>query len=436
MKSLYILGLGVLGMTLGLGGCAKKSTEPAPDYTAKITGKILRAEDSASISSANVLLYDANTNVSVNRMSSDGTGDFSFEVPAGDYYLVVAAQGRISFPPTGGKPLPFHADSSRSYVRNVYLDKDTSVTNTGGISGKVVVSGSTHVDGILIIARRTDSAAFSTTTGPDGFFALYNVPPGTYQLKGYRDSLTQDTTTVQVTVKPDTLTTNVVINMSPSIGKTLLGKVTFLASPNSTVDITLVDPLTREAIPGLNVRNDSANTFTMRGIPAGDYIAWASYRNDGYVMDPDAIRKFGLPRVSFAAGDTAKTVNFSVTGAITLVGPTNAADTLYPVAVHTLTPVFSWLKYPSAKEYIVEVFDAKGKRIWGGFNSSGVILHPAILAAADSVRFNFDGSALSPLKAGGIYSWRVYADNDAQANVQGLISSSEDLRGLFQVVLP
>ena len=436
MKQQSLWGLGILSLILGLGGCAK-STEPGPVLTAKIDGKVLKAEDSTSLSSANLILYDANTNAPVGRILSNGTGDFSIEILAGDYYLTAAAQGRIPSPPKNGKPHPFHVEANHTYVRNVYLEKDTASLNTGALSGKVTVSGYSNLGGILIVAQRLDSTAFSTTTGPDGYFALFNLPIGTYSLKGYRDSLIQDTAAVQFVIHPDTLILNTVLNMSVNAGKSLKGKLRFLASPNSTVDITLVNPLTREAIPGLSVRNDSNNTFTLRGIPPGSYIAWATYRNDGYVMDPDAIRKFGLPRISFTASDTVKTLDFDVTGAITLVSPTNAADSVYPVAVHSLTPAFHWAKYSSTKEYIVEVFDAKGNRVWGGFNSTtGVILHTAIPASADSIRYNFDGSALTPLKTNGIYSWKIFADNSTDPNVQGLISSSEDSRGLFQVVLP
>ncbi len=94
------------------------------------------------------------------------------------------------------------------------------------------------------------------------------------------------------------------------------------------------------------------------------------------------------------------------------------------------------MPYPSNHEYVVAVFDANGTRVWGGFDSTGRILHAPIPVLDDSVQFNFDSSAVMPLKAGGIYSWKVYADLDPNSPgmVIKLISSSEDLRGIFQVV--
>jgi hypothetical protein len=174
----------------------------------------------------------------------------------------------------------------------------------------------------------------------------------------------------------------------------------------------------------------------LSGIPLGSYIAWASYRNDGYVMDPDWIYKNGLPEVTFATGDTLKTLDFSLTDAIAIVSPTNAADSIYAVPVDTVAPTFTWESYPSTHEYIIEVYDSHGDLIWGGFDTNGVVRHSQISQSQTSAVFNFDHSASDTLQNGGIYRWKIYADNSASLNVQGLISSSEDLRGLFKVVLP
>ena len=69
--------------------------------------------------------------------------------------------------------------------------------------------------------------------------------------------------------------------------------------------------------------------------------------------------------------------------------------------------------------------------IWGGFNADGSINHGKIGALLTSALFNFDGSAAETLKSGEIYQWKIYADDDILPNVQTLLSSSEDLKGLF-----
>jgi hypothetical protein len=47
------------------------------------------------------------------------------------------------------------------------------------------------------------------------------------------------------------------------------------------------------------------------------------------------------------------------------------------------------------------------------------------------VQFNFDSTAVEPLVMRQTYSWKVYADFFNRKEVGQLISSSEDLRGLF-----
>jgi len=225
------------------------------------------------------------------------------------------------------------------------------------------------------------------------------------------------------------------IEMEVHANADLFGKVTFLAIANGVVDITLVHPDTLDTIPGLSTQNqDSELTYQLDSVPPGTYIAWASYRNDGYVMDPDSIRKFGLPMVVFTESSGDLEQDFDVTGAVTIDSPTNEADLVVPVEVNTTSPTFTWVKYPSAKEYIVEVFDSNGETIWGGFNDIGEIQHTQIGQDATSAVFNFDGSATAQLQDGEVYRWKIYADSDALQDVQGLISSSEDQMGLFKYI--
>jgi hypothetical protein len=264
---------------------------------------------------------------------------------------------------------------------------------------------------------------------------FYNLPVGTYTITAFRSGLAQDTSVrVTVTVIQDSIAPNLSVTMAVDPGRRLEGKITYLATNNGITDITLVDPATRTSIPGLRTFNDAGLNFQIRGIPPGSYIAWASYLNDNYVMDPDAIRKFGLPTVSYAATDTLKSLDFDVTGAVTIISPTNPPENLIPAPIQSMNPYFVWDHYSSAKQYIIEVVDQSGTRIWGGWDSAGNILHapiPANPGGLDSVQFNFDSSAIEPLRMGGTYAWKIYADFFNRRDVGQLISSSEDLRGLF-----
>lgn len=192
---------------------------------------------------------------------------------------------------------------------------------------------------------------------------------------------------------------------------------------------------TEDTIPGLSTHNDTNLAYLLESIPPGTYIFWASYRNDGYVMDPDFIYNFGLPQFTLDENSVDDSIpDFTVTSAVTIISPSNEASVVIPEIIHTDTPTFSWNPYASAKEYIVEVYDSKGNTIWGGYDDTGVVQHPQITFHQTNVEFNFDDSATALLQDGKTYRWKVYADNDDAANVQTVISSSENHMGLFKYV--
>ena len=412
----------------------KKPTQPTIEYS-YIAGKIFDSSDSGAISNANVVVYDAETNAPVTRDLTDENGYYNFEVEIGAYYLKIAAQGYIPSPPKGGAPIPFQVDANRDTLfKDLYLTIDPAAANTGSISGMVQNTSSIGMTGFLIVSTNTAGTQIvSGSSGPDGYYVLYNLEPGLYTIKclhaGYKQS-----TPLQVTVTADMAVTDADITAENTRGASLSGQITFLASPNSTVDITLIDIESREAIPGLSTYNNNNNAYSLDSVPPGTFLTWATYQNDGYVMDPDWIRKSGLPTLTVTETTGSVTKDFSVTDAIPLISPTNSSDSIYARAISTTAPTFNWGEYPQSKEYILEVRDKNGKRIWGGFDAT-TILHQQIPKENRSVVFDFDGSATEQLQPGEIYQWKVYADADAAPNIQGLISSSEDLMGLFKIVI-
>ena len=98
------------------------------------------------------------------------------------------------------------------------------------------------------------------------------------------------------------------------------------------------------------------------------------------------------------------------------------------------TPTFTWEAYPSSTDYVIEVTDANGQLIWGGFNEARTEKNIVILASQTSIVYNSDGLATQELVSGRNYRWRIYASKDAN-NASGwiLISSSEEQRGLIAV---
>ena len=408
-------------------GCSSdKSVEPPPQTDIKIFVK--SAVDSSAVAGSNVVLYNANSGESLMRVTSGADGSAEFiGVNQGNFYVRIAAQGYKDLPIGNISPVPFSVNTWETYTRTYYMDSLQGVY--GKIDGNLVPAQG----GFLIVAASSGSGTeVHTYSGPDGYFALFNVPFGVYQVYAVRSGFTiQDKP--DVTLTPGSPDASVTLSLVQSTGSTLNGMVTFLAAENGIVDISLLDKSSHSVVTGLTTRTDSSRDYILENIPAGEYIAWASYENDGYVMDPDWIFKNpGALNISFSS-DSSAVLNFSVTDAISIISPTNPDESIIPVVADSVVPTFSWIQYPQAKEYIIEVRDINGDLVWGGFDENGVIRHAQIPRSETSVLFNFDGSALSQLQEGQVYQWKIYADDDLAPNVQTLLSSSEDLKGLFTI---
>lgn len=423
IKSLLIIFL-VIPTIFTFFSCSKdKGVEPVQPAAVKIIVK--SGVDSAVVPNANVVLYKANSGEAISRISSGSDGIAAFNnLTAGSFYVRIAAQGFYELPQGSVSPIPFSASAGQTYSQTYYLDTLQGIL--GMIDGNITPKQS----GFLIVASSTTTGSeFHTYSGPDGYFALFNLPLGSYDIYGVKSGYKSDSKTVLIS--PEFPSKTIQLTFIQVNGSTLNGMVTFLAANNGIVDISILDRNSMSVVTGLTTKIDSSRNYVVSNIPTGDYVAWASYENDGYVMDPDWIFKNpGALNVSFNT-DTILTLNFSVTDAISIISPTNPDESITPAPADSIIPTFKWNAYPQAKEYIIEVRDISGNLIWGGFTAAGVIRHSQIPKEWTSAEFNFDGSAFSQLQPGEIYQWRIYADDDAAPNVQTLLSSSEDLKGLF-----
>lgn len=400
------------------------SVEPAPPTVIQIIVK--SAADSSAIAGANVVLYNANTGESISRIFSDSDGMAKFEnVSAGNFYVRISAQGFREVPEGSVSPVPFSISSEQTFSQTYFMNELL------GTFGKIDGTVNSNIAGFLIVAASSGmNTEYHTYSGPDGYFVLFNVPYDTYTVDALKSGY-QSANQPQVTLSLGNSSATIQITVNQITGSTLSGKVTFLAVENGIVDISLLNKISHSVVNGLTTMIDTSRNYILNNIPAGEYVAWASYENDGYVMDPDWIFKNpGALFVSFA-GDSSKVRDFSVTDAISIISPTNPPNEIIPAVADSIVPTFRWNAYPQTKEYIIEVRDINGNLIWGGFKASGKIQHSQIPKEWNNVEFNFDGSALSPLNSGQIYQWRIYADDDAVPDIQTLLSASEDLMGLF-----
>ncbi|GAC1423931.1 MAG: hypothetical protein NVS1B13_08970 [Flavisolibacter sp.] len=303
-----------------------------------------------------------------------------------------------------------------------------SATNIGMISGKVNSSTGIALPGVLVVAH-SGSNGYSSISDNNGNYTIFNVPANSYNVKGFNASYNSDSINVNVVSTVNSSGSNV--TLSPGASGSVTGTVTFLATANKDVDVSLINPFTKETIPGLSTMT-SAGSYTIYNVPNGDYIARASFRNDTIVMDPDWLLKNGQPTVTVSG--VAATRNFSVTNSVILSDPTNSPSSTVPLKISGTSPTFTWGPYPSTNDYVIEVSDKNGNVIWGGFSGSGTATtrNFTIPSSQTNIVYNSNNTATQPLQAGNVYRWRIFACKNVTGSPSWkLISVSEDQMGLI-----
>jgi hypothetical protein len=416
----------------GGGGKKKKAT--------RIDGTVIDYDTSDPIQGARVVIKDTATDTQYGETQvTDSDGKFTIPVEPGQYTIHVTAQGYQDRPLRGFTPTAVDVAANTAETVTIEMITLENTSNLGSISGTVLDNAGAVVTGVLVIADLGNDG-YTTFVESDGDFVIFNVPAGTYSVEAFC-TMYQSSIESNITVTAGNDTDNVNLVLTPITGNAVSGSVTFLAAANSVVDVTLVHPMTGDSIPGLqNTIDASGLDYIIHGVPDGEYHAFASYRNDGYVLDPDWVLKNGIPTISMNGVDITN-FNFSVTDSVPITTPTNNANTISPLDVtfsgNESELVFEWEAYPSSTAgYVIEVTDIFGTVVWGGFEPGGnraIVIPSGTL----SVAYNFDGTAAT-LQTGMTYQWKIFAlknDNGEPFDFK-LISVSEDLMGLIRLVEP
>lgn len=431
-KMVYILMLGIVaGLYFGCSDDDKSSTKPTPDTVLKVT--VHSRTDSAAVINSNVVVYEAETSQAVVRDLTNDEGSCYFLLDEGNYYLEVTAQGYDPSPAPNVTPVPFFVTPQDTTELPYYL-------NFNPVENSIYIKGFVEpvVNNCLIQAiASSGTEKYSSISGPDGFFILYNIQPDNYSYEALKSGFKLDTVLVTNVVSPEAIFDSLTVYISPYLGSSMSGSLSFIAGAEAKpTDMVLRDPVSLKIIPGMVTMADTTggnNDYSFENIPDGDFILWASLANDHNVMDPD--KNLGGIDVSFP-NDNGLIKSIDITGCINIIGPTNPMDSIYAFVADSIVPTFSWAPYSSTQEYIIEVRDLSGNILWGGFNQSdSTINHGYIDDAVTSVVYNFDGSASQALVPGEIYQWSLWADKGTHFDsvVEQLISASEDLMGIFQV---
>lgn len=412
----------LIALALAFAGCGED--EPETGFL-----KGLVTGNGAAIEGAQVVVFNANTNAPTGHSGvTDMDGNYEFELMPDNYQLKVYANG-FNPNPGNGPAITVAVKAGVETPYNVEMDP-SEVSNGGMIEGSVLF-GEEGASGALVVAQ-SGSISSSFVTNSEGQYYLYNLPAGNYTLMAYKQNFNSSTLSADVTAGNTTIAD--ALNLTEDAGGSISGSITLLATSNAEVDVALVHPVSEETIPGLSVMTSDQN-YEISGVPNGEYFLRATYANDGKAMDPDWLLKNpGALDVDFSG--SAISLDFSITGAVSLSEPTNPADDPTPVVVDSDSVVFSWVPYSSTSDYVIEVFDAKGNSIWGGF-SADYTSKKVIISDGTSIGFNSDGMATGSLEDGKTYTWKIYASKNDTKEPTGwkLISMSEEQMGIFRVEL-
>ncbi len=279
--------------------------------------------------------------------------------------------------------------------------------------------------GILVVAE-SDGVGFTGFSDADGVYTIFNVPAGSYTIRGYAAGVQLDPTSASLTAgqRP----TGVDLTESDRPLSAVSGKVQIVNAPGSSqtsvvlaVESTFVEQAGRGAVPpGLRAANVLTD-FAIGGVPDGSFVVLAAFENDELVRDPDqTIGGTRIVRIEAPDPSTGTVIEisegFKVTGALAVVSPGATG----PQEVSTPTPVLQWEDDSSEDGYEIRVFDAFGNEIFsdeiGPVSGSATVSH------------TYAGPALEP---GMFYQFRATSFRE-KSGERTAISSTEDLRGVFQ----
>lgn len=346
-------------------------------------------------------------------------------VPVGETIkLRAAARDHAPFPSGVRVALPI--DTSKAVLQNKSWVVSGAATDLGlellpeELLGLPSISGRAerdHDEAILVAAE----GAGGTVTGRadrKGHYTLFNVPPGHYSVQAYQQGSNYVAAPVDVEAGD---VSGVDLQRSDVGTGTVAGDVAIVAGNGATSIVMALESTFDEnmgrgvLVPGLRspepgVLPNVTGSFSIPGVPDGNYVVLAAFENDGLVRDPDPdIAGTQLQRLTVRNGVASLRPSFKVTAAIRMVGPGAGGFDQEVVG----QPTFQWEAYPSAKSYDLEVYDTFGTPIWK--------------TTVTGTRVPYQGEV--ELEPGIPYQWRL----TAYGNAGNPISLSEDLLGVFHL---
>lgn len=427
-----------------------------------ITGRVFNATNDAAVEGARVVAIDAATNAAAsNVVLTDAEGRYSVPVrltrsttaaqdqKTNAFTLRVSAEGFQNFPSPIRQAIPVNVTRSEenavsNNTRDVaLLPLAEDLATLSRIEGHAL-EGSNGVGGVLVVAEGGGRAS-SAVTDSSGAYAILNLPAGTYSVRGYIGG--KAFAPVEgVVVEAATPKTDVDLSVDAAVTLTkVVGTINMVEGAEGNPTVVLVVAATGEVPPGLSTVS-AANNYAIAEVAPGTFHLFASYDNDGNVMDPDPQQLQQPIVVSPPTGavDGVITIpGFKVTVALDVVRPGLNPVTETPVSTTGL--VFEWKDDSSELFYGFELFNAFGERIYGSAPSATqqpAVKLPAVSGSATVTLTYGDTSnglpAWPTLTSGQTYQWRATSyrcrtGGGGACSNYAAISQTENLRGIFTV---
>jgi hypothetical protein len=397
-----------------------------------VTGTVFDLITSSPISGARVVARNANHAADSDVVVSDASGRYDLRVPtprAPDgrpltkaVTLRADAAGYVTFPLPPRVALPIQLE----LAGGVPLTVHTTATDIGllalpNASGLGTVTGAVlgdNVRGTLVVAGGSPDSGGGVTgvASGDGSYAVFNVPTGSATVRGFKVGLQFASRTADVW--SGVTTSGVDLESLGTAAAAVSGKIEIVnpgAGDHTSVILAVAetfDPTAArgEAPPGLRVGSVDGS-FSISGVPEGQYVVLAAFENDFLVRDPDtSIGGTEIVKITVAGAPMMIEQSFKVTGSL---------DVLRPDKEERVggTPTFSWDDDSGEDHYELVVFDAVGNKVWEDLAVPGV-------SGAKSVDVAYGGP---PLSSGLLYQFRATSIKQGGAPV----SRTEDLRGVF-----
>lgn len=402
-----------------------------------LSGLVFDLETGDALKGAHVLaLNEEATAVSDVAISAEN-GTYSIAVPARRdaqgkpvqqfYTLRASAQDYQTFPGGIRTALPVDA-SSATDVKGTWVIS-TPLTEIGLLELPDSEQGLPAISGKVLAGRRSGGVLVVAESGPQGYsavsdlqgrYTIFNVPSGSYNVRGYAADVQVEP--VDARVESGDLKDVDLVESDKGLAD-VSGKIQIVAATGATSVVLVVastfdEVSERGEVPsGLRAPRTGAPSingdWTIKGVPAGDYVVLASFENDQLVRDPDTgISGTEIVRLTVPANAQPITIeqSFKVTAALTTVSPgSNLAEQV------TGKPELVWGPMSNADKYSVIVFDAFGEIVWSKND-----IPPA--GGNSNIKVAYDG----PLDEGMYYQFRATAHRKGSP-----ISMTENLKGVF-----